>query len=94
MSVKNIFIYNAQASDHITVEGRTVKSKGAGLPKKDQVFCGLRVSFAEDYAMAVATGQTDSLYAVHLNMDHWRGQMGESLFPIYGRRGSVKIDIS
>lgn len=107
MDIKNIFIYNALPSDEIAVDNYTIKAKGKPVPKLPVVRDHLRITFSDDFKMAVAFGMTDSLDSIHINMDDWRANpnnaggrnnMGteahkenDAGFPIYGRRRTVHM---
>lgn len=110
MDIKNIFIYNALPSDEIAVDNHIVKAKGKPVPTVPVVRDHLRITFSDDFKMAVAFGMTDSLDSIHLNMDDWRAKpgnaegrnnmgtearkAGDTGFPIYGRRRTVHMTFS
>lgn len=91
MNTKHVFLFNADAADHVTVDGRTVKQRGKDAPGKVLEFDGLRVAFNDDFAAAAAQGVTERIDSAFLNLDDLRTGGSEIELMVLGRGKKIKV---
>ncbi|MBL1147391.1 MAG: hypothetical protein HND56_02775 [Pseudomonadota bacterium] len=90
MSIKSVFLYNVTPDDHISINGRVIKS--SGKKEADCSFDGLRVIFNGDFQSAKAQGIEERIDSLFLNLDDIRAA-GPQEYMLLGRKKKVAVKV-
>ena len=95
MQIRNIFLYNAQSKDRITIDGTVVTNNREPIEiGRKKTIKDLQVHFMDNYELAVATGVTERLDSIFLNVSEFRGKVSELEIKLLGRRNPIKFGLS